>query len=154
MIKKVNDINLVPEDLQELLLPEKGEYIPLGSNIYEIFPFPIEQYLKLLSFMGKYFTAYNKTFAEKEKLSNSEFFGALAQSLIDNTILQEFFKLFPDIECEVDVITFQQLQYLLGIIYKLNFLAKKKLSHNLQTNTAIHKMQEMMGLTFLNQMTS
>lgn len=157
MIKKVAKIDLVPADLQELLLPETGEYVAIGHNIYEMFPFPVEQYLKLLGFMGKYFNTYNDIFKTdnpdepKKNLSNTEFFGELAKSLIRNNILDEFFSLFPDIEEDLKNITIDQLTYLLGIIYKLNFLSKKKPIVNLQTQAAMQKMMAMLGLTFLNQ---
>ncbi len=154
MIKKVNDINLVPTDLQELLLPEKGEMVPIGRNVFEMFPFPVEQYLKLLSFLSKYFNAYNDTFAEDKNIKQNQFFGALANSLLEHNILSEFFSLFPDIEEDSKEITFEQLQYLLGIIYKLNFFSKKKPIQNLQTKAAMERMQDMMGLSFMNQVKS
>lgn len=151
MIKKVTNINLVPEDLQELIIPETGEYVVIGSNVYEIFTFPVESHLKLLSFFSKYFTAYNQTFDDNNKMTNQVFFGKLAQIMLDNNIVDEFFKIFPDIEGGAAVITFEQLQYLLGIIYKLNFLTKKKIFQNLHTNIAMQKMRETMGLGFLNR---
>jgi hypothetical protein len=153
MIKKVQDINVVPEDLQELLLPENGEFVPIGTNMYELYPFPIEGYLKLLGFLGKYFTSYNKTFTNKDGMTSVDFFGNLANSILNDNILTEFAKLFPDIEAEINEITFEQLQYLLGIIYKLNFMIKKK-TRNPQNNRAIQEMMEMLGLSFLNQETS
>jgi hypothetical protein len=150
MIKKVNDINLVPDDIQELLIPETGEYVPINKTVYEIFPFSITQYMTVLSFIGKYFNTYNSILGNGE-LNSTEFFGLLAGKIIESNLLFELFKIFPDIKDDIAEITKPQLIYLLSVIYKMNFMVKKNIIANLQTRTAMNKMLEMMGLTILNQ---
>jgi hypothetical protein len=149
MIKKVTNINLVPQDLQELLVPDTGEYVAIGRSMYEMFPFSITQYLDLLSFIGKYFNTYNTIFETVNKnIASLEFFGLLAGRMKEDNTLEELFKIFPDMQDDLKEITKDQLIYFLAMIYKLNFLVKKN-PINLQNRTAMNKMLEMMGLTAL-----
>lgn len=150
MIKKVTKIDLIPQDLQELIVPENGEYVPIGKNVYEIFPFSIQQYLTLLGFIGKYFNSYNSVIEDGRHKTPLVFFGLLAEKLIEDDLMPEFFKIFPDLEEDFQFITKDQLVYFLGMIYKLNFLLKKNPMQNMENRAATTKMLEMLGLTILN----
>ena len=150
MIKKVTNGNLIPQDLQELLVPETGEYVAIGRSIYEMFPFSMAQYLELVAFVGKYFSTYNSIFEQTDRnIAPLEFFGLLATKMAEDNTLDELQKIFPDMQDDLKEITKDQLIYFLGMIYKLNFLVKKNPILNLQNRTAVSKMLEMMGLTAL-----
>jgi hypothetical protein len=151
MIKRVTNMDMVPDDLQELLLPDKGEYVPIGHHMYELFPFPITQYLKLLEFIGSYFEIYNGIYKNSTGLSQMQFFGILADKLIEHNLVGKLIEMFPDIEEDIDSITKEQLIYLLSIIYKLNFLVKKNPKMDIQTKIANQKLLEMLGLKVLVQ---
>lgn len=149
MIKKVSNMDMVPADLQELLLPDKGEYVPIGRHMYEMFPFSITQYLKVLDFLGNYFSIYNEVYEQHKDLQTMQFFGVLAKGLIENNLISKLIELFPDISEDVEDITNEQIIYLLSIIYKLNFLVKKNPIKDIQTKIANQKVLEMMGLSAL-----
>jgi hypothetical protein len=90
MIKKVTNGNLIPQDLQELLVPETGEYVAIGRSIYEMFPFSMAQYLELVAFVGKYFSTYNSIFEQTDRnIAPLEFFGLLATKMAEDNTLDE-----------------------------------------------------------------
>jgi len=150
MLTKVDKIDIVPEDIKELLIPDKGEYIPIGTNIYDLKPFPVKKYFELLHFMSKYFTEYNEVFANKKDQGITEFFGSLSKQLLDTGLIDEFMKtLFPEIPDGSDIISFDQLKYLLGVIYKLNFLSKSHQIKNLEMRNASAQMMKMLGLNLM-----
>ncbi len=153
MIKKVSNVDLVPDDLKELLITDTGEFVAIGSNIYELQPFPAKEYLQLLDFMGEYFSSYNKIFENlnQNNLHSLEFFGKLAKSITDNDMLNKLFLLFPDIQEDLSKITFEQLRYMLGMIYKLNFVVKKNQIKNIENRAAVNNMMKMLGMNNLQQ---
>ena len=147
MLTKVETIDMVPDDIKELLLPNTGEYVVIGSSVYNLKPFPVKKYFELLHFLSKYFTEYNEVFADQKEQRMVSFLGALTKKLIDKNLLDEFMSaLFPEIPEAVDNITFDQLKYLLGVIYKLNFLSKNRQIQNMEMRTASAKMMQMLGL--------
>jgi hypothetical protein len=147
MLTKVEKVDIVPDDIKELLLPEKGEYVVIGSNVYDMKQFPVTKYFELLFFMSKYFSEYNELYATSEGVNMYEFFGLLSQKLKEKHLIDEFMNtLFPELPNAAEEITFDQLRYLLGVIYKLNFLSQDRPIQNLETRTSIHKMMQMLGL--------
>lgn len=141
---------MVPDDIRELLLPEKGEYIVVGSNVYDLKQFPIKKYFELLHFMSKYFTEYNDVYNNREGSGVFEFIGVLAKRLLDTGLIDELMKnFFPEIPDAADVITFDQLKYLLGVIYKLNFLSRNHQIQNMEMRGANAKMMQMLGLNLM-----
>lgn len=141
---------MVPEDIRELLLPDHGEYIAIGNSVYDIKQFPVKKYFELLHFMSKYFTEYNEVYNSKTEQGLLEFFGLLANKLLETRIVEDFMStLFPEIPDAADVITFHQLKYLLGVIYKLNFLSQNHQIQNLEIRTANNKMMQMLGLNLM-----
>jgi len=154
MIERVDNINMVPEDIKELLFTEKGEFIAIGEEVYRLKPFGVKKYFELLHFISIYYTLYNDVFAESNNLKITSFFGSLAKKLIDNELIDDFMKtFFPEIPEGAENINKPQLDYLLGVIYKLNFLLKDRPIQDQATRLSIHKMQEMLGLN-LNQTTN
>jgi hypothetical protein len=148
MIEKVDNINIVPEDIKELLMTEKGEYIVIGDNVYILKPFNIKKYFEILHFISTYFSSYNETFSNMKDENNiSEFIGCLSKRILENDLIEEFMKsFFPDIPNASNDITKKQLDYLLGAIYKLNFLSKPLLIKNQEMKLSIQRMQIMLGL--------
>lgn len=141
---------MVPDDIRELLLPETGEYIAIGANVYNMRQFPVKKYFQLLHFMSKYFTEYHDVFNSKKEQGIYEFFGQLSGKLLETALVDEFMKsLFPEIPDAADEITFDQLKYLLGVIYKLNFLSRSLQIQNLETRNASDKMMKMLGLNLM-----
>jgi hypothetical protein len=154
MIEKVESINMVPDDIKELLSTGKDEFIVIGEQVYRLKPFGVKKYFELLAFISTYYTLYNDVFTESDNLKITKFFGNLAERLKDSGLIDEFMtSFFPEIKDAADEITKQQLDYLLGVIYKLNFLSKNLPIQNQEIRLSIHKMQEMLGLN-LSQTTS
>ncbi len=150
MIKKVENINLVPDDVRELLMPTVGEYVAVGSSIYEIYPFPVVKYFELLSFMNKYFIKYNEIFVENDNMNKVEFLSKLATTILENNILKEFIDIiFGEIDTVINEITHDQLFYLLGVVYKLNFLSQNRPIANLEIRTGTTQMMQTLGLGML-----
>jgi vacuolar-type H+-ATPase catalytic subunit A/Vma1 len=150
MIKKVDNINMVPDDIKELLLPDKGELVAIGNTVYELQQFPVKKYFELLNLMSKYFTEYNSIYQEKEDQGIIEFFGKLAAKLQDLNLVEELMDtIFPDIGDDKNKITFDQLKYLLGVIYKLNFLSRNHQIQNMETRAAYNKMIQMLGINMM-----
>lgn len=142
---------MVPEDIKELLSTGKGEFIVIGDNVYQLKPFGVKKHFELLDFISTYYTLYNKVFKQSDNLKITKFFGNLSKELKDSGLIDDFMKtFFPEIPNAADDITKPQLDYLLGVIYKLNFLSKNLPIQNQETRISIHKMQEMLGLN-LNQ---
>jgi vacuolar-type H+-ATPase catalytic subunit A/Vma1 len=142
---------MVPDDIKELLLPDKGELVAIGNNIYEIQQFPVKKYFELLNLMSKYFTEYNSIYQEKEEQGIIEFFGKLAGKLQEQNLVEELMDtLFPDIGEDKNNITFDQLKYLLGVVYKLNFLSQNHQIQNMETRMAYNKMIQMLGINMMS----
>lgn len=151
MIKKVETIDMVPDDIRELLQPEKGEYIAIGSNVYELKQFPVKKYFELLYFMSKYFTEYNDIYNTKSNQGIYEFFGLLAGRLLETRLIDELMEtMFPEIPNGADEITYDQIKYVLGVIYKLNFLSQNRQIQNMEVRAANQKMMQMLGLNLMN----
>jgi hypothetical protein len=147
MIEKVEKISVVPKDIKELLINEKGEYIAIGDNIYTLKPFGVKKYFELLYFITTYYEIYNEIFDKNDNIKITNFFGILSKKIIDNELIDKFMNsFFPEIPNAADDITEIQLTYLLGVIYKLNFLSKNLPIKNQEIRLAVHKMQEMLGL--------
>lgn len=147
MLTKVDKIDIVPDDIKELLLPAKGEFVVIGTEVYDLKQFPVTKYFELLYFMSKYFSEYNELYNNSEGANLYEFFGLLSQKLKEKELINEFMStLFPEIPDGADVITFDQLRYLLGVIYKLNFLSQNRQIQNMEIRTSVHKMMQMLGL--------
>lgn len=150
MITKVDKIDMVPDDIKELLLPDRGEMVVIGQDVYNLHQFPVKPYFALLGFLSKYFTEYNEVYAshKNETLNTYEFLGILAKKLLDSGLVEEMLSgLFPEIPDAAEKITYDQLQHLLGVIYKLNFLAKSRQIRNMETRNATDKMMKMLGLS-------
>jgi hypothetical protein len=150
MIKKVDNLNLVPDDIKELLIPSVGEYVPIGNSIYEIYPFPVVKYFELLSFMNKYFVKYNEIFIDNENMNKMEFLSKLATTILNNNMLKEFVDIiFGEVDTIIDDITHDQLLYLLGVVYKLNFLSQSRPIMNMEVRTGTNQMMKTLGLGML-----
>jgi len=150
MIKKVDNLNLVPDDIKELLMPSVGEYVPIGNSIYEIYPFPVVKYFELLSFMNKYFVKYNEIFIDNENMNKMEFLSKLATTILNNNMLKEFVDIiFGEVDTIIDDITHDQLLYLLGVVYKLNFLSQNRPITNMEVRTGTNQMMKTLGLGML-----
>lgn len=145
---------MVPEDIKELLSTGKGEFIAIGDNVFRLKPFGVKKHFELLYFISNYYTIYNDIFTEIDNLKITVFFGKLGKKLKDSGLIDEFMKsFFPEIPNAADEISKPQLDYLLGVIYKLNFLSKNLPIKDQEMRISIQKMQEMLGLN-LNQVTS
>lgn len=150
MIKKVENTNIVPDDIKELLIPEMGEYVPIGENIYELKQFSAKSYFTLLSFISKYYESYNEIFSKNENATVNEFVGKLAEKMLSTNLLDEFMSaILPEIEEPSNLITWDQLQYLLGVIYKLNFLSQRRQINNMEIRTSISQMLNTLGLQMI-----
>lgn len=149
MIEKVDNLDIVPKDIKELLVTDEGEFIPIGNNIYRLKQFSIKKHFELLYFISEYYSIYNDIFNKNtdKNLEINQFFGILSKELIKSELLDKFFKtILPELHDTVDNITQQQLEYLIGVIYKQNFLSKSLPIKNQETRLSIHKMKEMLGL--------
>lgn len=151
MITQVDNIDMVPDDIKELLLPDSGDYVAIGNKVYELKQFPIKKYFELLHFMSKYFTKYNLVYKEDIEGGVYGFLGTLAGKLLEENLIEDFLNvIFPEIKEENANITYPQLKYLLGVIYKLNFLSTNHQIQNMEMRLAHDQMMKMLGLNLMN----